>query len=88
MAIERSDALDWTSLPVGTRVVTGNGGMVSPGGSTRLVDFADSSEEAMSDTELTVVGCAVDLRPVVPLVAASVLELDTVVTLVALATPE
>lgn len=54
MAMDRSDALDWTSVPVGTRVVTGNGGMVIPGGSIRLVDVA-SIVEAVSNAELTTV---------------------------------
>ena len=90
MATERSDALDLTSVPVGRRVVTGNGGLVIPEGSTRLVDVDvdDSRDEVMADTELVAVGCAVGFRLVAPLIAASVLELDIVVTLVVLATPE
>jgi len=58
MAMDRSDALDWTSVPVGTKVVTGKGGMAIPGGSTGLFDVS-SIVEAVLDAELTTVGCTV-----------------------------
>ena len=58
-----------------------------PGGSTRLVGVDDGRDEVMADTELIAVVCAVGFRLVAPLIAASVLELDIVVTLVVLATP-
>ena len=73
---------------MGTRVVIGNDGViVIPGGSDGLSDVA-SIDEAVLDPELTAVGCAVGLRLVAPLVAASVLELEKVVTLVVLVTPD
>ena len=85
MAMDRSDALDWTSVPVGTKVVTGKGGMVIPGGSNWLFDVA-SIVEAVLDAELTTVGCTVEWRLVSPLAVTPVTELDVVVRLLALDT--